>query len=580
MKITHIAISNYQRLTQVDMPVRAPLLLLSGPNEQGKTSLADAIYHVCNGAARRVKLKKDFAQLVHDGQKSGIVSLTIADNGESRDIALKIPQDKRSGDAEMSPLLAVLLDQKAFPRMEPNARRELLFGITGTRISGKTIVEKLKEKGASEAKVKEISATLLAGFAAGADEATRKASEARGAWKAMTGENYGSEKGKAWTADKPEYDAAQIAKLETDIPAADKKVSELTAQKATLDERRRAFTTREEQKKSLQQRADGLERAKAKLDTDQADVDEWTRRVAEAERQATGQAAIHPLTCPHCAGLVELKGSELIAHEPPEKVADEKAKALLPTYRDSLTKVTRFRDNDQQAVRDAEAAVATLAEYAKSPLEPVDIAEVQRIEADLAIAQKHVKSLRESHDALKANRDAATRAEQKTKDALQHHTDVVEWAQMAEWLSPNGIQSELLGAALQPFNLRLEAAATITGWDKVTIDADMTIRIGGRPYSLASASAQWRAEAEIVEAIAWVSKVRSFMLDDVEILVGPNRLAFLKWMHTLAANGNIDTAILIGSFKERPQCPPTFQVEWLEGGYLVHADQPEAAEPA
>lgn len=579
MKLTHLAIANYQRLTQVDLPINAPLLLVAGPNEQGKTSLADAVYHACTGVARRVKLKKDYQSLVHDGQKSGIVAITVAGDGENRDITLKIPQDKRAGDADLSGLLPYLLDQKMFFRVDPDERRKVLFSVTGTRITGKTILEELKKKGANAKKTTEIGATLLAGFEAAADEAKRKATEARGAWKALTGENYGSEKAKSWEAQRPTFDADLIVRLAKDIEKAEAQERDLVGKKATMDEQKRAFREREQQKVALQERAADLERAEAKLAVDQKDVDEWTDKVADTKAKAEGKAAVEPLTCPHCAGLVDLKDGKLHEHVAPDKVADPKAKAMLAGYEESLRKVTSFRDNDQTRVDNAKAAKVTLAELEKTPLTPVDIAEYQRIENELDVCQKHLKVLRASLSEQNTNKVKAERASTDTNNALQHHTDVAEWSEIADWLAPSGIQSELLKSAMNPFNTRLAGTAALTGWDQVTIDGDMTVRVGGRPYSLASASAQWRAEAAITEAIAWVSGVKTFMLDEVEILVGPNRLAFLKWMHTLAANGNVDTAILIGSFKEPPQCPPTFQVEWLEKGFLVH-ESAETAEAA
>lgn len=591
MKIGRITARNYQRLTHVDIPVRAPLLLLAGHNEQGKTSIADAIYHAFIGDARRVSLKKDYTDLVHDGQKNGAVAIEILGvanrsddepENENPAISVTVPKDKRTSDVDVPDVMRFLLDQTLLPRLPPEERRKVLFSVTGTRISGKTILERLKAKGANEKKAADIGAVLLAGFDAAHKEAVAKASESRGAWKATTGEVYGSKKSEGWKAPEPTvvYDEAQATKLRADVAAAQEKVATLQTQQGELNQQRRTFTEQETRRTALRSSVERIPRLEAKLATEQANVDEWTTKVADTRAQAEGAAPVEPLTCPHCAGLVDLKDGKLLQHNPPKKVSDAQAKALLPVHEESLRKVTVARDNTKRDLEQAKNEKAALHELDQNGAKNVDQADLDAAAANMATARQHLQAVQATLDALEAQKGAREKADEKTKTAAGHHTDVKEWEAISEWLAPSGIQTELLTEALKPFNARLQQTALATGWDLVSIDGDMVIRVGGRAYGLASASARWRTQAALVEAIAYVSKVRTFMLDEVELLIGDVRMSFLKWMHGIAARGEVDTAILIGSFNEAPQCPPTFQVEWVDSGRAGVQPEPELAEAA
>lgn len=569
MKLKHIGVVNYQRITRAAIPVTCPILLLAGENEAGKTSLADAVYHAVVGTARRVSLKKDFGDLVHDGQKRGLAAVEVdigpSDSGPGV-FSVVVPSDKRAVDGvDENPLLAYLLDATKFSTLKPEERRTLLFGITGTRISGKVILERLRAKGADSQKALDVGTVLMAGFKAGHDHAKTKASEARGAWKAVAGENYGSKKAEDWTAPKPAYDAEKLAKLTADIEQAEQKVAGHQRRLGEISAQRTASANQQQRRTALVELVDLTARRQAKLDADQALVTEWEEKVRATELAAGAGPKVTPTACPHCGGLLEIHGLALQAHDPAAQ-GDPKAIALLPMHRETLQKVTRARDNAKKALEECTNARAALTELDANPAPDVNEGEAASIQAEMQAAHQTAVHLTDSLQEQQQAKAAAERAEADTKKAAGFHKDVSEWEEIADWLAPSGIQSELLTEAMKPFSDRFEQTAKATGWGLVSIDMEMTVRIDGRPYSLCSESARWRADAVVVEAMAYVSGVKTFMLDAMEVLIGANRLAFLKWMHQLATRGELDTAILIGSFKEKPQCPPTFQVEWVEAG--------------
>ncbi len=129
----------------------------------------------------------------------------------------------------------------------------------------------------------------------------------------------------------------------------------------------------------------------------------------------------------------------------------------------------------------------------------------------------------------------ACRAEGKTKKAAEHHADVVGWTLIADKLAPDGIPGELLAQALKPINDALAQSAADTGWQAVTIDAEMAIRTGGRPYALLSESEQWRTDAMLTIAIAQLLGIKLALFDRFDVLDLDGRGEALGWFDVLAA---------------------------------------------
>lgn len=581
MHIKNIAVSQYQRLGEIELAVHAPLLLIAGRNEAGKTSLADAIYHAFNNDARRVALKKEFDQLVRDGAKRGVVQIELLTQSGGGSCSIIVPSGKHQSDVEIPEVYKLLLDASRLPAMPPEERRKVLFALSPKRITGKAILEKLKEKGANVDKATRLGPVLLTGFEAAHTECKTMATESRGSWKALTGEAYGSKKAPEWKAKKPDWGTPEgLAALEGQVADALTAVNDLSEKKGGLDQRRKAWNDQQERIKALTETAGGLERAKAKLATDEATVAEWQGKVDATRQLAEGGTAIQPLCCPACSVSLVLKDNKLTEYTPPEKVADAQAKALLPSQEQHLRTAQGWVANDKTAVQRCEEAAAALAELQKNGVENPPQSELDDLAGKLQQARQQHQTLSGQLDTMKALRRDAEQADANTAKALGFHNDVEQWDQMAEWLAPSGIQAELMSEALKPYNDRLARTAQITGWDKVEVGPDMVIRVAGRAYSLSSVSAKWRVQAAMVEALAFITGEKTFMLDEVDVLDSANRMAFLKWMHTLATEGSIQTAIMIGTFKEPPVCPPTFQVAWLAEGEYATAGAQREAQPA
>ncbi|MFG9242113.1 AAA family ATPase, partial [Pseudomonas aeruginosa] len=203
MRITKLEITNFQGLRHAALDVSAPVLLVAGHNGAGKSSLLDAIAMAFNGQPRRVSLKKEMDKLVTEGAKKGEARVEWLDeSGEVQGCGVALPSGKGSPLAD-SPFLPYVLDASLFAGLKADDRRKLLLSLTGASASPAEVAKRLKAKGIDLALFEKVKPLLRSGFSAMVGQAKDYASEARGAWKAVTGENYGSEKANGWEPEAP-----------------------------------------------------------------------------------------------------------------------------------------------------------------------------------------------------------------------------------------------------------------------------------------------------------------------------------------------------------------------------------------
>ena len=90
-----------------------------------------------------------------------------------------------------------------------------------------------------------------------------------------------------------------------------------------------------------------------------------------------------------------------------------------------------------------------------------------------------------------------------------------------------------------------------------------------RAYNLLSESEKWRCDAMLAAAVAQLSGVRMLVLDRFDVLDLPGRADLIAWLDILAADGDIDTALVFGTLKALPaQLPDTIAAHWIADGVL------------
>lgn len=591
MKLHHIRVENLLGARQVDLAITQPITLIAGLNGAGKSSLRDAISLALTADLCRVSKKGEAAALLSEG--AGAARVFVQTDERDFEVAISKAGKITDGAAVTEPHAALpfVLDAARFARLTDTERRSFLFGLLGIETSHKAIAERMTRKGLDAKKIEAVLPVLRAGFAAGEKHAKDEASQARGAWKSVTGEAYGDKKADCWAPPLIEVagDAATLAEN------AEAKAGELTKSIAGLQQELGAAKAAQN---AAQQHAIRVERLR-----DQAGMIERIKaRLATAEENAAAcraQLAGAGGEDPKAPGSYLLRGLASVTAEF-VAVADDvdpeltnRANAHLAEYRKlhgdpngepgdpgrveeirrGLATAESGAANARRDLAAAEAAAAELVELEKSPLELPKAAD---IESRLADAQRRLADWQA--DARKY-RDAAGAAERRAKqiaDAAQHHADVQQWSAIADALSPNGIQAEMIAEALDPLNKLLSEHAALAQWQPVRIGADMGITAGGRDYRLCSESEKWRADALLTVAIAVLSGLRFAVLDRMDVLDVTGREDALYWLSDIAEAGQIDTVIVLATLKSAPPAaalPAHIASHWIERGALIQTNE-------
>lgn len=110
----------------------------------------------------------------------------------------------------------------------------------------------------------------------------------------------------------------------------------------------------------------------------------------------------------------------------------------------------------------------------------------------------------------------------------QHHADVQAWEALADDLAPDGIpRGNGQWTRCARSTIGYAPRRPLPAGQRVAIDADMQITIGGRAYALGSESVCWRADAAIADAVAVLSGVKVLVIDRMDVLDLPNRATFM-----------------------------------------------------
>lgn len=572
MRITKLEITNFQGLRHAALDVSAPVLLVAGHNGAGKSSLLDAIAMAFNGQPRRVSLKKEMDKLVSEGAKKGEAHVTFLDNGGDEQSAWVMLPTGKSAPLADSPFLPYVLDASLFAALDSKERRKVLFELSGASASPAEVGKRLEAKGLDLKLFEKVKPLLRTGFPAAVEQAKSYASEARGAWKAITGENYGSEKAIDWA---PELVATvvtddQVAEAGKNLQQFEDDLAEAQQTLGASKQARSAADGRTQRIAKLRELAELEPRRRNKLTTDEQSQDEWSEKVMAAELASSGSVPHQPLTCPHCQGAVDLQAGALVVHQPPEKIADAEAARRLPEYREYLASAQRAVANSQRDLDECLAAgeqiKALEAESASAPTAEA-----------IANGEQAINDLRQVRDASRAKLvalqealEATAQREASIKKAQAAHQDVVAWTGMADALSPTGIPAEILADAIGPVNDTLKRLAATAGWSPVEISPEIDVTYGGRLYGLLSESERWRCDAVIALTIATMSCLRLVLLDRFDVLDLPSRGHAIALIRAVTFDREIDSVVIAGTLKEQmAKTPEWLQAVWIDKGHIA-----------
>ena len=244
---------------------------------------------------------------------------------------------------------------------------------------------------------------------------------------------------------------------------------------------------------------------------------------------------------------------------------DPEASAALPKAIEARDLMARSVENDRRDIAAAEEAAQEQAGDAAP--EVIERSDVDAVRARLADLKAERKAADDRVQGLLNAKQAATSATERTTNAGRYHREVLAWSKIGDALAPDGIPGEILAEALQPVNDRLAHLSAEANWPAVAIGADMALTYGGRTYRLLSESERWRVDAIVGLALAIQSRLRCVILDRFDCLDPDGRGDLLGLLDTLAAAGELDTALVLGTLKTAPAAPTDlYTTHWIDNG--------------
>ena len=582
MQVTNIKLSNWLCHVHLDVAL-SPLTVVCGPNHSGKSAILDAVAFALIGELRRVKMKGDRAQLLTEGAKAGTVHVTFSDGRVARDVATgKTSSDNVFAATDYIPsALPFVLDRERFCRVEANERRLLLQDVMRVDLGPAGLLRTLYGRGHT----KELLERLKPGASVSdwLEQAERGAAEARGAWKAITGAVYGSEKARAWEAPQPidppdnrdvQAAAAKLATLQESLRALQVQ-SGVQTTNAARDKRE------QEQMAAWSRLSDTLGDEKARLDAAELAVKDAvaaSEKTAEALQLALDEGGDgSTLACPDCGIALALHDGRLIIGQPGKRAAAE-IEALMKASRAAnvaASLANQRHENSRQRVIAATAARMSRDRAREETGTPAELAVTPAmLEAQITDMQSEVKAATSAADMLTIAYREAQRSADQTAKAAGYHRAVQAWVALRDALQPDGVPGEMLTSALGPFNDSLRLMASENGWPQVTLTPEMDVEFGGRAHGLLSRSERWRADATLAVTLAMHSGIRMVALDEFDVLDVASRGSAMGWLYGLTKDA-LDTVIVLATLKTAPPVPSDVSVIWL--GTPSSAPQAEAA---
>ena len=604
MKLTELTVRNFIGAREISLAPRTPLVLLAGDNEAGKSSVFEAVNLAATGEMARVKLKREFGEVVSDGAKEGAIFLRMqGPDGEPRKASYEVPTGKWAESQELThPAVRYCLQPGAFAALDVADRRRFLVRLTGVSADVEAVVRRMEQRGIPKSVIEALAPTLRtrgAGMDAACKEAKAAARENKGAWGEVTGEKWGKRKGETWTVGDVEYDAgahqkarARVTSLRAERDETQQAIGRIESDLAFCEGQRERRKKIPGLKADLAKHDKAVDDAQAQYDSAQAALSEAIVAAGRPEGRG-GAVATAAWVLREFAALVDQ--TDGVAHSSGVRAWDRVPAALelrnaieqleAEHPEDAAAEIDDEDDGERRGLEDAVSAADIqlqsciadrkelerrintienegLIECESSP-EQLEQAKAKLAELDEALAS--AQDEKEMRD-----KDAATAeaAQQRNQRARELNELVVGYSAAAEALGPDGIHAELVAESLDPVNQKLAEIAGLAGWPAVTIDAEMTIRAGGRRFGLLAESGQWRANAMLSVMIAAMSGSRFVMLDRVDVNSVQHRVKLLTWLDKCANGADLlDGALLMGTFKQQPTgLPPSYTAAWLEGG--------------
>jgi hypothetical protein len=558
-----IALRNFRGCERADIEC-APIALVGGHNAAGKSSLAQAVGAVlCGSALPLAGVSKAAASLL---VKSGAGEARVVLKGETGTARIDWPscQASAQGEPPAASVYAAGLQSVAFEAPAERART------LGRYLHADPTHEDLAHALADEEIGGDAVAVIWQSIEAqGWDGALalrkEKGTELKGAWRQVTGANWGSRVGASWVPPGWQFDFEPPQ--ENDLLAA------LARAKANHDKAVAAAavsgaerTRLAAEAATIEARKDDLQAAEAKQAQLQGELD-----AARKARDLLPPGNVDPvMPCPHCGAFVVLRQVNLaerrleMAEVSPPAAALKKRRMAIAEADGTVERLKGQLDEADRAVAPARLRMqsALLARTSLDKMPPPAEAEV-----DVEAAKAEVEAAEQRLTGFRAKRSA---------DDL--HDKIMTNNAVIDILAPDGLRAKKLGHVLELFNTaQLGRLSLAAGWNQVAVDPAMTLAYGGRPYALLSTSEQYRVRAVLQVAMARLDHSAMVVLDAADVLDGPTR----SGLFDLLEEAGLPALVLL-TLSRPSQCPDLAAAGlgmsyWIAGGVAHPLHEPAEA---
>jgi hypothetical protein len=491
-----ITVKNYRGCEAAELAL-APIALVCGKNEAGKTSIAQAVSAALTRNAAPIEgIAKNAARLLlRDGSSRGNCKIGDASGwAQANWPGASCTEDGNSPKAsEIAAGIIGLVDLKQAERAA------LLIKVMDALPSRDDLAVDLSGKVLDKVVDAIWSVIESQGWDAAYKRAKTKGTELKGAWEQATGEKWGAVKGEDW---KP---AALTLLVNDDYSGFDERLSDANIALEDAIRNQAADGARRETLAEIAGRAAPelapLKLRQAKLESEHSESIELFDAM---DRPVVGNGG--DCACPHCD------------------------KPLAVFSRSDVRIPEMGLSDDENTARSTAIAAAN-----------IDVA-ARKIALDVASndirkamdAAKEINRARADLEALPVGTGSADDIEKAREkcyewhrlvtavkvynDAGQIHRGIQTNIIMADALAADGLRQTVLAQKMAAFNSSLAHLCADASWPVVQVTDDLQLTYGGRPYVLLSASAQFRSRVIIQLVIAGMDGSDAVVIDAADIL--------------------------------------------------------------
>jgi DNA repair exonuclease SbcCD ATPase subunit len=554
----HIKINNLVGIKQVDLNL-APVVFLCGANGAGKSSIGAAIRMALTGDVERITLKKNVAELAHNGAKDYGSKVTI---GETEYSFGKLYGNKHLPPSTDRRLYDIVTGSIKLAEAGNDYLQKLILDLSGISLTADEVKKRLS--GHDPAKVEQLLPHISKSFDDAENAAKTQITGSRALWKSVTGETYGDKKAAEWQAEKPETDTHRQLELSVEIGKLTAQIEQLKTLKTEQETKNRELIKRQDKLKQHRTNADKLSEYQDLLTAAETAMADHKTEIERLEGLAAGTPEPVKYLCPCCDKALMWQNGQLEewAHEgqAPDLEAKAALKQLIASQDARIANVNRRKTDLANAQNDK-----LIADELEKEIGDQTVVDIGKIAEQLGEKQRLYTELNTELTHINDAFDKAAGAEKKTAAAQSHHQDVLAWSKLAEEMTPDGLRKQLVSMAVNKFN---DVLSSFAGVPLVRISNDMKVTLEDRSYWLLSESEQWRVNTLLALAVAIISGLKCAVLDRFDVLHVGSRSDFLRLFAELTNSGRMSNIILAATLKEPPNLPPPFSIYWIEKGVL------------